>query len=61
MMSDKERVMMLETQMRELKTDLKDCVNELCYQCGQYRHEHEGACDGCRWKPLRHRDWSASE
>lgn len=60
-MNDQERVMMLETQLRELKTNLKDCVNELCYQCGQYRHEHLGACDGCRWKPFRHCDWSASE
>lgn len=60
-MSDKERIAAMEGQLRELKTDLKDCVNELCYQCGSYRNEHKGACDGCRWKPFRHRDWSASE
>ena len=24
--------------------------NELCYLCGKYREEHNGACDGCRWK-----------
>lgn len=37
-----------------LKSELNDCVNELCLKCGQYRREHEGACDGCRWlKPRR--------
>ena len=36
--------------------DLHDCVNELCMKCGQYRREHEGACDGCRWKAVRHND-----
>ena len=38
------------------KRQLKDCVNELCYQCGQYKNEHLGACDGCRWKGLRSGD-----
>ena len=34
--------------------DFHDCVNELCLRCGQYKREHEGACDGCRWlKPRR--------
>lgn len=34
--------------------ELKDCVNELCLQCGKYHDEHLGACDGCRWlKPRR--------
>ena len=35
---------------------LKDAVNELCYQCGQYKQEHKGACDGCRWKGLKSGD-----
>lgn len=30
--------------------DLKDCRNELCLFCGKYKKEHEGWCDGCRWK-----------
>lgn len=34
----------------ELRRELKDCRNELCYQCGRYREAHRGACDGCRWK-----------
>ena len=32
---------------------LRDCVNELCVQCGSYTQEHEGACDGCRWKDVK--------
>ena len=30
--------------------DLKDCRNELCYKCGEYKTAHLGSCDGCRWK-----------
>lgn len=36
-----------------LLKDYKDCVNELCLQCGQYRMEYEGACDCCRWQKVR--------
>lgn len=36
--------------------DYKDCVNELCYKCGDYKREHEGVCDGCRWQKPR-RGW----
>ena len=36
------------------ETDFHDCVNELCMRCGQYKQEHNGVCDGCRWlKPRR--------
>ena len=34
----------------DLKRNLKDCRNELCLRCGEYRMAHKGACDGCRWK-----------
>ena len=34
----------------DLKRNLKDCRNELCLKCGDYRMAHKGACDGCRWK-----------
>ena len=34
----------------ELKKELTDMRNELCYLCGKYREAHNGACDGCRWK-----------
>ena len=37
-----------------MESNLRDCVNELCYRCGQYRMEHKGACDDCRWKEVRH-------
>ena len=33
-----------------LARDLKDCRNELCLKCGQYKTKHLGSCDGCRWK-----------
>ena len=35
------------------ESELKDCVNELCYRCGKYRNEHCGACKDCRWWPIR--------
>lgn len=34
----------------KLKRDLKDCRNELCLKCGDYKQRHLGACDGCRWR-----------
>ena len=34
----------------ELKKELADMRNELCFKCGKYREAHNGACDGCRWK-----------
>lgn len=36
--------------IRSLSRDLKDCRNELCLRCGNYKLAHKGACDGCRWK-----------
>ena len=35
------------------EADLRDCVNELCLKCGNYREEHLGACNGCRWKEVK--------
>lgn len=32
---------------------LKDCVNELCQKCGNYRESYAGACDECRWKEVK--------
>ena len=40
-------------EIREMETDLKDCVNELCLKCESYREAHLGACDGCRWKAVK--------
>ena len=28
--------------------------NELCLKCGNYTLGHEGACNGCRWREMRH-------
>lgn len=28
--------------------------NELCLKCGSYTLAHEGACNGCRWREMRH-------
>ena len=36
-----------------IESDLHDCVNELCYRCGQYREAHNGACNGCRWLAVK--------
>ena len=35
------------------ESDLHDCVNELCYQCGKYHTAYEGSCDGCRWLKVK--------
>lgn len=29
---------------------LRDCRNELCLKCGQYKTKHLGSCKGCRWE-----------
>ena len=34
----------------ELIKELHTMRNELCLKCGKYREDHNGACDGCRWK-----------
>ena len=34
----------------ELKKQLHEAKNELCFKCGKYREAHNGACNGCRWK-----------
>ena len=39
--------------INNLEVNLRDCVNELCLKCGDYRNEHLGACNDCRWKEVR--------
>lgn len=39
----------LTDQLKRIRSELKNCRNELCCRCGQYRHAHEGACDDCRY------------
>lgn len=36
----------------KLAADRKALLNELCQYCGKYKHAHEGACDGCRWRGM---------
>ena len=36
-----------------LKSELHDCVNELCLRCGSYKTEHLGSCNDCRWLKTR--------
>lgn len=36
----------------KLVADRKALINELCQYCGKYKHAHEGACDGCRWREM---------
>ena len=36
----------------KLGADRKELINELCQYCGKYKHAHEGACDGCKWREM---------
>lgn len=44
--------MKLAKEIIRLSRDLKDCRNELCLKCGNYKLAHKGACDDCRWKDM---------
>ena len=36
--------------IEQLERDLRDCRNELCLRCGEYKTKHLGSCNGCRWE-----------
>lgn len=38
--------------IEKLAADRKDLINELCQLCGKYKHAHEGACEGCKWRGM---------
>ena len=38
--------------VERLQRELRDCRNELCLKCGDYKQRHLGACDGCRWREV---------
>lgn len=38
--------------VKEEQSELHAMNNELCQYCGKYKHAHEGACDGCRWRGM---------
>lgn len=37
----------------DMEAKLRDAVNELCLRCGEYRQQHLGACDGCKFKDMK--------
>ena len=49
----KEREIRQGIEIENLKSQLKDCINYLCYKCGCYKQEHLGACDLCKWKKIK--------
>ncbi len=46
----KDAIMRRDKQIEDMGKDRKDMHNELCGRCGSYLNEHNGACDGCRWR-----------
>lgn len=38
--------------VEEEQSELHAMKNELCQYCGKYKHAHEGACDGCKWREM---------
>lgn len=44
--------MLADAKIERLERELRDCRNELCLRCGDYKQRHLGACDGCRWKEV---------
>jgi uncharacterized OB-fold protein len=49
----KERRESMDETLRKVRQELKTCANELCLQCGKYKFEYQGACEDCRWLPVR--------
>lgn len=39
-----------ETKVQRLQRELKNCRNELCLKCGNYKEAHLGACNDCRYQ-----------
>ena len=40
---------------------LEDCINDLCYKCGKYEFEYEGACEGCKWYEIKENGYRATK
>ena len=47
------KLIVAQTDLAYVKSLLQEAGNELCYKCGDYRMEHEGACNGCRWRYVK--------
>ena len=41
-----------DAKIERLERELRDCRNELCLRCGEYKTKHLGSCDCCRWKGM---------
>ena len=39
-----------DAKIERLERDLRDCRNELCLRCGEYKTKHLGSCKDCRWE-----------
>lgn len=52
-----DEIVRLKTELKDARKLAKECANELCLRCGDYQREHLGACEGCRWKAVRHGDF----
>ena len=47
------KLIVAQTDLVYVKSLLQEAGNELCYKCGDYQREHEGACNGCRWRYVK--------
>jgi hypothetical protein len=43
-------IMKQNIQMENFIRELKNCRDELCLKCGNYKDAHLGACDDCRYR-----------
>lgn len=39
--------------LKQLQAENKAMRNELCQKCGRYIDEHNGSCNGCKWRKGR--------
>ena len=43
-------IALADAKIERLERELRDCRNELCLRCGEYKTKHLGSCNGCRWE-----------
>lgn len=48
----RDTIMRRDAQIEKIEAARKALLNELCQYCGKYKHAHEGACDGCKWREM---------
>lgn len=58
----KRELVLAKVAIKGLEGELKTAVNELCLRCGSYKVEHLGGeCSDCRFRKIRHGDFSDIE